>query len=55
MPTPPNNDGPVKWLRFRQHGMVKRYPEPMAHGPEACEPSRPLTAAVSGISLFSYP
>ena len=22
--------------------MVKRYPEPMAHGPEACEPSHPL-------------
>ena len=21
--------------------MVKRYPEPMAHGPEACEPSHP--------------
>ena len=21
---------------------VKRYPEPMAHGPEACEPSHPL-------------
>ena len=20
---------------------VKRYPEPMAHGPEACEPSHP--------------
>ena len=22
--------------------VVKRYPEPMAHGPEACEPSHPL-------------
>ena len=22
-------------------GAVKRYPEPMAHGPEACEPSHP--------------
>ena len=22
--------------------LVKRYPEPMAHGPEACEPSHPL-------------
>ena len=49
---------------------MKRYPEPMAHGPEACEPShalwpmarrpvsrhtraKPLTPAVSGISLFS--
>ena len=21
---------------------MKRYPEPMAHGPEACEPSHPL-------------
>ena len=21
---------------------MKRYPEPMAHGPEACEPSQPL-------------
>ena len=21
---------------------LKRYPEPMAHGPEACEPSHPL-------------
>ena len=21
---------------------MKRYPEPMAHGPEACEPSPPL-------------
>ena len=21
--------------------LVKRYPEPMAHGPEACEPSHP--------------
>ena len=25
---------------YRQ--LVKRYPEPMAHGPEACEPSHPL-------------
>ena len=32
--------------------LLKRYPEPMAHGPEACEPSHP---AVSGISLFSNP
>ena len=23
-------------------GGLKRYPEPMAHGPEACEPSHPL-------------
>ena len=23
-------------------GLLKRYPEPMAHGPEACEPSHPL-------------
>ena len=22
--------------------LLKRYPEPMAHGPEACEPSHPL-------------
>ena len=22
--------------------LMKRYPEPMAHGPEACEPSHPL-------------
>ena len=22
--------------------ILKRYPEPMAHGPEACEPSHPL-------------
>ena len=22
--------------------LVKRYPEPMAHGPDACEPSHPL-------------
>ena len=35
--------------------VLKRYPEPMAHGPEACEPSQPLTPAVSGISLFSNP
>ena len=35
--------------------ILKRYPEPMAHGPEACEPSHPLTPAVSGISLFSNP
>ena len=51
---------------------MKRYAEPMAHGPEACEPShplwpmarrpvsrhtvrKPLTPAVSGISLFSNP
>ena len=34
---------------------VKRYPEPMAHGPEACEPSHPLTPAVSRTSLFSNP
>ena len=25
---------------------MKRYLEPMAHGPEACEPSHPLTPAV---------
>ena len=24
------------------HALLKRYPEPMAHGPEACEPSHPL-------------
>ena len=35
--------------------LMKRYPEPMAHGPEAREPSHPLTPAVSGISLFSNP
>ena len=39
--------------------VLKRYPEPTAHGPEACEPShsvrRMLTQAVSGISLFSNP
>ena len=38
---------------------MKRYPEPMAHGPEAFEPvtpvRKPLTPAVSGISLFSNP
>ena len=32
---------------------LKRYPEPMAPGPEASEPSHLLTPAVSGISLFS--
>ena len=36
----------------RQDAVVKRYPEPMAHGPEACEP---LTPDVSGRSLFSNP
>ena len=41
---------------FVQHSQIlKRYPEPMAHGPEACEPSHLLTPAVSGISLFSNP
>ena len=25
----------------RLHAILKRYPEPMAHGPEACEPSHP--------------
>ena len=38
---------------------MKRYQEPMAHGPEACEPSqavrKPLTPAVGGTSLFSNP
>ena len=28
--------------RFHLLIIVKRYPEPMAHGPEACEPSHPL-------------
>ena len=29
-------------LRARRRHPLKRYPEPTAHGPEACEPSHPL-------------
>ena len=29
-------------IRKTQSWILKRYPEPMAHGPEACEPSHPL-------------
>ena len=60
--TPPYLQGMVLGTRF--HGLVlsspppgfalrrgvKRYPEPTAHGSEACEPSHPCG---SGISLFS--
>ena len=35
---PPPGDGPPPPPRHA----VKRYPEPMAHGPQACEPSHPL-------------
>ena len=27
---------------YASFGLMKRYPEPLAHGPEACEPSHPL-------------
>ena len=30
------------WLGLAVAAVVKRYPEPNAHGPEACEPSHPL-------------
>ena len=33
--------GPGRDLLYGSRG-VKRYPETMAHGPEACEPSHPL-------------
>ena len=49
---PPSGDGPGYPLPclgviepppgFALRRGVKRYPEPMAHGPEACEPSHPL-------------
>ena len=51
-PPPPSGDGPGYPLPclgviepppgFALRRGVKRYPEPMAHGPEACEPSHPL-------------
>ena len=28
---------------------MERYPEPMAHGPEACEPSHPLWPMARGL------
>ena len=50
--TPPSGNGPGYPLPclgvieplpgFALRRGVKRYPEPMAHGPEACEPSHPL-------------
>ena len=51
-PPPSSGDGPGYPLPclgvmepppgFALRRGVKRYPEPMAHGPEACEPSHPL-------------
>ena len=51
-PPPPSGDGPGYPLPclgviepppgFALRRGVKQYPEPMAHGPEACEPSHPL-------------
>ena len=35
---PQDNDGRQRDRELQ----LKRYPEPMAHGPEACEPSHPL-------------
>ena len=35
-------DGYLTLERVKWGGVIlKRYPEPMAHGPEACEPSHP--------------
>ena len=34
-------------LPFGMH-VLKRYPEPMAHGPEACEPSHPCGTMAHG-------
>ena len=32
----------LSWVQLGDlPALVKRYPEPMAHGPEACEPSHP--------------
>ena len=36
----PAEDDHGAWHRY-DRALLKRYPEPMAHGPEACEPSHP--------------
>ena len=33
--------GTIVRVHDHNHFRLKRYPEPMAHGPEACEPSHP--------------
>ena len=32
--------------------ILKRYPEPMAHGPEACEPSHPCASCWHRLAAF---
>ena len=33
---------------------MKRYPEPMAHGPEACEPSHPDFGSFRAAKMTSF-
>ena len=58
MPTPPNNDGHAKWLRFREDGMALT-PEALDSGKQLLGgravkyPSAPAAVAVSMICLPS--